>query len=56
MNSIYIGDRPLDPPEDEECDWCDGDLVMLDDHGDEQPCICQSHLQDPGEPNEEPDL
>jgi len=24
MNRIYIGDRPLDPPEDDECETCGG--------------------------------
>ena len=55
MNSIYIGDRPLDPPEDDECEACGG-------HGavgnilNAEPCPDCCYDSDPGEPNEEPDL
>ena len=52
----YIGDRPLDPPEDpDECETCGG-------HGavgnilNAEPCPDCCYDSDPGEPNEEPDL
>lgn len=52
MNSPYIGDRPLDPPEDDECEFCNGTGVL------HSGCDCQEcrYDPDPGEPNEEPDI
>ena len=54
----YIGDRPLDPPED------DGEFYCTDCHSVFQyaECLyahkenCPENMSDPGEPNEEPDL
>ena len=69
MNSIYIGDRPLDPPEDDDretCDYCEGNgstnPTWSDPCGDQCPeCLGSGFavapdMTDPGEPNEEPDL
>lgn len=50
----YIGDRPLDPPEDDECEFCKGWAAF--NYGSED-VACQ-HCQtdnDPGEPNDPPD-
>lgn len=47
----YIGDRPLDPPDDpDECETCGGVNPF-----DCMDC-CYEYDEDPGEPNEEPDL
>ena len=60
----YIGDRPLDPPEDDECETCCGlgqieyeigDCPETFDIGLMNCPDCQPD-NDPGEPNEEPDL
>lgn len=69
MNNIYIGDRPLDPPEDDEretCEYCEGNgstnPTWSDPLGDQCPeCLGSGFaitpdMSDPGEPNEEPDL
>lgn len=55
MNSIYIGDRPLDPPEDDECETC-GRHADSENPFTTQPCPDCQYDSDPGEPNEEPDL
>ena len=65
----YIGDRPLDPPEDDEretCEYCEGNgstsPTWSDPLGDQCPeCLGSGFaitpdMTDPGEPNEEPDL
>lgn len=57
MNHIYIGDRQLDPPEDNGCEVCDGlctiaDLVRMRN----DPCPhCQPEEEDP-EPDYDPSL
>lgn len=64
MSNIYIGDRPLDPPEDDECETCGGTGIehgrSSHNFGCEGPCseCCRGHDQDPGEPDDypEPDL
>ena len=62
MNSIYIGDRPIDPPEDpDECKYCEGHGVLFfrtESGGVIAECCksCGMSMRDPGEPNEEPDL
>lgn len=53
----YIGDRPLDPPEEEEfycfdCDQTYYSFCDLESHREH----CDTVVSDPGEPNEEPDL
>ena len=54
MNSIYIGDRPLDRPEDDDDIECPCGSHAYTTHG---SCShCNPDMSDPGEPNEEPDL
>ena len=57
MNSIYIGDRPLDPPEDDDLECPCGSHVYTT-HGSCMHCGYEFEdcMSDPGEPNEEPDL
>lgn len=52
MNHIYIGDRQLDPPEDNGCEFCDG-LGTIANRGlmRNDPC----HHCAPPEPDPEPD-
>lgn len=59
----YIGDRPLDPPEVDECETCGGHGVVyyMTASGNRSHSLCpdcdkESDMTDPGEPNEEPDL
>lgn len=50
-----IGDRPLDPPEDDECEECPCGSHVYTTHG---SCMhCSYHLDDsdPGEPNPYPE-
>lgn len=58
MNSIYIGDRPLDPPENDEWD----EFYCPECHSVFQFAECfEAHqesfadMSDPGEPNDPPD-
>lgn len=54
----YIGDRPLDPPEDDECETCDGSEWILVKSGmgfEEVPCPSCQYDSDPGEPNDYPE-
>ena len=61
MNSIYIGDRPLDPPEDDECELCGGhgqyqDFVGINGDWDVFDCPnCTPDMSDPDEPNDYPE-
>ena len=54
MNSIYIGDRPLDPPEDDECETCGGS-ERINCGDDLEVCPDCYSDSDPGEPNDPPD-
>lgn len=58
----YIGDRQLEPDDDDECATCDGFGVVLDrklficpDEWEEVPCPDCNHDSDPGEPNDPPE-
>lgn len=55
MNHIYIGDRQLDPPEDEECPWCDG-FGFTDEWDDIDQCWYQVDCNCQHEPDLEPDI
>lgn len=57
MNSIYIGDRQLDPPDNDECPFCEGVLFteewdVIDQIWYQVDCSCQ-HEPDP-EPEDHP--
>lgn len=48
----YIGDRPLDPPEHDECETCDGLGVIADLNTlEHEPCPDCQYDSDPGEPD-----
>lgn len=50
----YIGDRPLDPPEDDECETCDGSgIFVCGPFNQICPECCDD--SDPGEPNPYPE-
>lgn len=64
----YIGDRPLDPPEDDDretCEYCEGNgstnPTWADPCGDQCPeCLgsglkAMPDMRDPGEPNDYPE-
>lgn len=51
MNSPYIGDRPLNPPEDDECETCGGHGVVGNILNAE-PCPDCCYDADEGEPND----
>lgn len=52
MNRIYIGDRQLEPDEDDECETCGGDGVIGPY---KRPCHeCQEDFND-AEPNPYPE-
>ena len=54
MSNPYIGDRPLDPPEDDQCEMCDGFgfVPVFEDIDDEdflvgdKPCSACQHEED----------
>lgn len=52
-------DRWLEPDDDDECETCDGSKWVIVKSGmgfEEVPCPSCQYDDDPGEPNEEPDL
>lgn len=54
----YIGDRPLDPPEIYECEFCEDErtFTFADGQGlHEVPCPNCQHDADPGEPIDYPE-
>ena len=54
----YIGDRSLDPPEDDGCETCGGGGALGNslNSWNSEPCPDCCYDSDPGEPNDEPDL
>lgn len=54
----YIGDRPLDPPEDDGCETCGGGGALGNslNSWNSEPCPDCCYDSDHGEPNEDPDL